>query len=203
MGLGIPAAGGSDWLVREVQRLGRELDQVRAANLFAPVGMTVGAGSVTFTGKVSLGPFVDLTRGSAQTIAPTTVTDVAWDSETEDAGDYHTAGSARVTIPKGAAGLYMWSAQASFFGNATGTWRGLIVNKTTTYNITTALYDGGAGVRSGENTTDTPTIASRSDLVRLGENDYLTVSVWHNATVSCNIRPGSQWSSLRLVRVGA
>ena len=103
------------------------------------------AGGSTFAG-------VSLARATAQTIANSTLTAIAFTSENFDTDGYHdnSVNNTRITIPAGKGGYYLLQAINNFAPNAIG-YRTIAIRKNGTTDIATFEFtNAGAGAACGQ-----------------------------------------------------
>lgn len=139
-----------------------------------------------------------LTHSATQTIASGTSTTVlTFTTEIFDSQDFHSAttNTSRITVPTGAAGYYLISANVAFATNSTGT-RALALRKNGAANLATATVQGPADASN-------PTTLLVQEVQYLNAGDFYEVTVAQSSGVALNIlAPGDGTPSFTLVRIG-
>ncbi len=134
------------------------------------------------SGTGSGGEGASVTKGSAQSIADTTLTAITFDTEEFDTDDLHSTSvnTERITIP--ATGVYLVTAGVQWASGTTG-FRYMNIE----LNGTTNLAEDRRNGVSGQETEQTV-----SRIYSFTAGDYVVLNVYQNSAGSVNISSGAQ-----------
>lgn len=136
-----------------------------------------------------------LTNTAAQSIAHNTTVSLTFDTEEFDTDAYHSTSSntARITIPSGKGGKYLFVMTVNFAGNATGQRLLMLYKNGAVHKYSTAL--GSAAGFSFRATT--------SVIVNAVATDYFEFAVYQDSGVSLNVNGGATETTFATTYLGA